>query len=129
MHSLEVSQLKNCADEVEKDRLNFGITCVRKLVKYQEVFIKHATDIARLKHEAASSKNVRKESLNVQGDSDVFIVTNATLLTMAGGKAEDDLIRDAVLVTRGGVIEYAGPASGNYYTPSNADTMNAQGGW
>ncbi|EKM83071.1 hypothetical protein AGABI1DRAFT_118462 [Agaricus bisporus var. burnettii JB137-S8] len=125
VHSLEVSQLKNCADEVRQDRLNFGIDCVKKLVKYQEVFIEHATDIARLKHEAASLK----ESVDIQGDSDVFVVTNATLLTMATGNAEDDLIHDAVLVTRGGVIEYAGPASGNYPIPAHANSINAQGGF
>lgn len=125
VHSLEVSQLKNCADEVRQDRLNFGIDCVKKLVKYQEVVIEHATDIARLKHEAASFK----ESVDKQGDSDVFVVTNATLLTMATGNAEDDLIHDAVLVTRGGVIEYAGPASENYPIPAHANSINAQGGW
>jgi hypothetical protein len=127
VHSLEVSQLKNCADEVEKDRLNFGIACVKKLVKYQEVFIEHATDIARLKHEAASLKGVRKESLDIQRVSDSFVITNATLLTMASGHVEDDLIRDAVLVTRGGVIDYAGPASG-IILPRDVDTINAQGG-
>lgn len=125
---MEVSKLKVCAEEIQQDRLNFGISCVNKLVRYQEVFVEHATDIARLRHEAALLKGIHKEWLNIQDDSDVLVITNATLLTMTTGNVKDDLIRNGVLVTRGGVIEYAGPASADFHVPARAQTIDAQGG-
>ncbi|KAF9441331.1 hypothetical protein P691DRAFT_766420 [Macrolepiota fuliginosa MF-IS2] len=129
LHSLEVSKLKACSPAIQQDRLNFGINCVHSLVDYQEVLIEHPTDITRLKQEAASLKGVHKEWLDLRDNSDVLVITNATIITMATGNVKGDLIEDGVLVTRGGVIEYAGPASSDVRIPVLAQSIDAQGGF
>jgi cytosine/adenosine deaminase-related metal-dependent hydrolase len=93
---------------------------VKKLVEFQEVIVSHSTDIARLKKDAAS---ISPSS----ADSDAFVVYNATLITMESGNINDDLIHDAVVVTRGGIIEFAGPSS-DATIPRNAASVNAHGG-
>lgn len=119
--------MKTCSSEVEEDRLNFGISCVNKLVDYQEVFIEHLTDIARLRQEATLLKGVHKEWLGLRDDSDVLVITNATILTMATGNPQNDLIENGVLITRGGVIESVGTAS-DIRVPVHAQTIDAQRG-
>lgn len=114
--------------EVERDRLNFGISCVHKLVNYQEVIIKHPTDIARLKQEAAALHGTHKAWLDLQDGSDTLVITNATVLTMETGEIGNDLIENGTLVTRGGVIQYVGPISQAFSIPARAQVIDAQGG-
>lgn len=118
MHSLEVSKLSKCASKIEHDTTHFGISCVKDLLEYQEVVVEHSTDIARLKSNAAG--------LNAQANSDVFVIFNATILTMETGDPKVDLIREGVLTIRGGVIESVG-ALGTL-VPSGVTAYNAQGG-
>jgi hypothetical protein len=56
----------------------------------------------------------------------VFVIFNATILTMETGDPEVDLIREGVLTIRGGVIESVG-ALGTL-VPSGVTAFNAQGG-
>ncbi|CAK5283098.1 unnamed protein product [Mycena citricolor] len=120
LHSLEVSKLDKCSSAIESDPLTFGISCVKGLLEYQEVVIEHSTDIARLKKEAAQS--------DAQGiNSDVFVIFNATILTMETGDLSKDLIRDGVVTIRGGVIESVGPAGS--FVASGATAIDAHGGY
>ncbi|KAJ7833499.1 hypothetical protein B0H13DRAFT_2428395 [Mycena leptocephala] len=119
LHSLEVSKLSKCASEIKHDTTHFGISCVKSLLEYQEVVVERSTDIARLKSDAAG--------LNAQANSDVFVIFNATILTMETGDPEVDLIREGVLTIRGGVIESVG-ALGTL-VPSGVTAFNAQGGY
>ncbi|KAJ7898463.1 hypothetical protein B0H13DRAFT_2520490 [Mycena leptocephala] len=111
LHSLEVSKLSKCASEIKHDTTHFGISCVKSLLEYQEVVVERSTDIARLKSDAR----------------DVFVIFNATILTMETGDPEVDLIREGVLTIRGGVIESVG-ALGTL-VPSGVTAFNAQGGY
>lgn len=113
---------------MKQDRLNFGISCVHKFVNYQEVLIEHSTDIARLKEEAAAKQGTHKEWLDLQDGSDVLVITNATILTMETGRIDSDIIRNGILFTRGGVIQYVGPTSNRFSIPALAQVINAQGG-
>ncbi|KAJ7043643.1 hypothetical protein C8F04DRAFT_1366688 [Mycena alexandri] len=119
LHSLEVSKLSKYASKIKQDTTHFGISCVKDLLEYQEVVVNYSTDIARLKHDAAG--------LNVQLNSDVFVIFNATILTMETGDPNVDLIREGVLTIRGGVIESVG-ALGSFI-PSGVTAFNAQGGY
>lgn len=125
---MEVSKLKQCALAIEQDRLDFGISCVHELVDHHEIVIEHSTDIARLKQEATSLQETRKELFDGQEDSDLLIIMNATILTMETGRLEDDLIKNGVLITRGGVIEHAGPILSNFSIPARAQVIDAQRG-
>ncbi|KAJ7623213.1 hypothetical protein FB45DRAFT_924921 [Roridomyces roridus] len=121
LHSLEVSKLSKCADEIRKDTTSFGISCVKGLLEYQEIVVKHSTDIARLKEDAASV-NAKAEN-----NSDVFVIFNATVLTMETGDLERDLVRQAVVTIHGGVIESISPLGS--LVPSGVAAFNAQGGY
>ncbi|KAJ7765443.1 hypothetical protein DFH07DRAFT_737741 [Mycena maculata] len=121
LHSLEVSKLSKCASQIKHDTTHFGISCVKNLLEYQEVVVEHSTDIARLKHDAAAVNAQANEN------SDVFVIFNATILTMETGDLELDLIEQGVLTIRGGVIESVG-ALGTL-VPSGVTAFNAQGGF
>jgi len=60
------------------------------MLYHQELVLKQPT------HVAQARKGV---------DPGLFVVYNATLLTMATGKVETDLLKDSVLVVDGGVIQ------------------------
>ncbi|KAG2020880.1 amidohydrolase, variant 3 [Coprinopsis cinerea AmutBmut pab1-1] len=120
LHSVEVYRLSRCATSIIQDKVNFGINCVKDLLYYQEVHVEHSTDIARLKKEASgfrpgiqtpASKDAEHEVSYTINDkdngaiTDLMIIFNATLLTMATGKQETDLIRGGILIVRGGVID------------------------
>ena len=121
LHSLEISKLEQCSSQIKSDQTTFGISCVKNLVEYQRIDIKHSTDIARLKKEAKQLSHI---ALN---NFDLVVITNATLLTMESGNPETDLIRNGILATRGGIIEYVGPSL-NYILPTGATAINAEGG-
>ncbi|KAJ7581528.1 hypothetical protein C8J56DRAFT_267327 [Mycena floridula] len=119
IHSLQVSRLQQCQAEINQDPLTFGVLCVSKLVDAQEVKFEHSTDIARLKTDAAS--------LAVE-NSDVTVIRNATLLTMATGTEELDLVREGAMVLRGGLIEFVGQDV-SVSVPAGATVINADGGF
>ena len=123
LHSLEIEKLKECAKDIHDDHLTFGIGCVKGLLEYKELVVTHSTDIARLKKEASSLTSSSVATTN----SDVLVLMNATLLTMHNGNVDEDLIRDAVLSVRGGVIDHTGPLDG-YIVPDGATVINVAGG-
>lgn len=90
-----------------------------------DVKVSYPTDIARLSQEAfaiAESQGTRSQNSNV------YAVTNATVLTMEKGNPSSDLLNDAVLVVRGGIIESVGH-SGEVVIPQGASVLNAGGGF
>ncbi|KAJ3981233.1 hypothetical protein F5890DRAFT_570495 [Lentinula detonsa] len=122
LHSLEISKLEKCSSAIKHDSNTFGISCVKSLVQYQEIVVEHPTDIARLKEQT--------QALSSSVNSDILIVFNATLVTMETGSLDEDLLHDAVLVIRGGVIEAVFSATGNsFVAPEGATLINANGGF
>ncbi|KAJ7224315.1 hypothetical protein GGX14DRAFT_649568 [Mycena pura] len=120
LHSLEISKLSKCASKIKHDHTNFGISCVKTLLEVQKIIVERSTDIARLKRDAA------EVSANATS-SDVFVIFNATILTMETGELEKDLIREGVITIRGGVIESVDTVG--TFVPSDLTTINAQGGF
>lgn len=112
-----MSELEQCEPSAREDHLTFGIHCFKHLVKVEEVVFEHTTDISRLKQDA---RNLH--------DSDVVVVSNATVLTMESGNVQDDLIRDGVLVVRGGIIECV-DARQRCQVPDDATVVDAKGGF
>ncbi|GLB35482.1 putative amidohydrolase family protein [Lyophyllum shimeji] len=117
LHSLETSNLRKCSAAIEADQINFGISCVKDLLEYQEVTVEHSTDTARLKRDADGHERV--------------VVYNATLLTMATGELRWDLVPGGILIARGGVIHAVGTlAQADSLIPGGTATViNAQGGF
>ncbi|KAJ7070752.1 hypothetical protein C8F01DRAFT_1107614 [Mycena amicta] len=120
LHSFEVSKLSKCKSAIRNDSVNFGIACVKNLLDVQEIVVSITTDIARLKQDAAT---VSAQAV----DSDVFVIFNATILTMETGDPEKDLIHEGVLTIRGGVIESVGRVGS--IVPPGLTALNAQGGF
>ena len=93
-----------CSKHVPKDSKDFGLECTKSRPKYQEVIVEYESDVSRLKKEAAAfaAQHYGEEGVK---NADFFVIANATLLTMEAGNVKSDVLRDAVLVTRGGEIE------------------------
>ncbi|KIP10290.1 hypothetical protein PHLGIDRAFT_115580 [Phlebiopsis gigantea 11061_1 CR5-6] len=126
LHTLEVSKLHKCKHEIAKDNLNFGISCTKGLLKWYDIKVEYATDVSRLKQEAAALHDAGDEEARMNADFLVF--TNATLLTMQSGNLHEDVLHDAVLVTRAGSIEaIVGISDG--VIPYGATVIDAQGGY
>ncbi|KAF5324764.1 hypothetical protein D9611_004184 [Ephemerocybe angulata] len=93
LHFIEISTIPRCSAAIRKDHRNFGISCVKDLLSYQEVIVKQPTHIAQA-----------FQGLGKQPEEGSFAVYNATLITMATRKLESDLVKESVLHIRGGVI-------------------------
>ncbi|KAJ8696814.1 hypothetical protein PTI98_006650 [Pleurotus ostreatus] len=135
LHSVEVSQIDKCAKAIKADPLTFGIDCVHRYVKFQEVVVEHSTDIARLKQEARqalASQTPPQTDLQDQNaadavdSADVLVIFNATLVTMETGNVASDVIYNGALVTRGGIIETAG-LTHDLVVPLGATVIDARG--
>jgi hypothetical protein len=114
LHSAQVSELSHCKSAAGHDSLNFGIECTNKLLNFEEVVVKHKTDIQRLKEDT--------------GGSALLVITNATLLTMHTN-TPDDIIRDGVMFVRDGVIEAIYGSEEDVVIPQSAAVIDAQGGF
>lgn len=125
LHSLEVSKLSKCSSEIDSDNTRFGIDCIKDLLDVQEIDVSYATDIARLSRDAFDE--ARAHGLDTQ-NADVYAITNATLLTMEQGELPHDLVNDATIVVRRGIIERVGHSS-NVAIPAGATLLNARGGF
>ncbi|KAJ7593461.1 hypothetical protein C8J56DRAFT_931144 [Mycena floridula] len=115
LHSVEVSKLDKCASAVKRDQDKFGIHCTKTLLDYQEIVVEHSTDISRLKKDAEDSGGM-------------MVIFNATVLTMETGDLNKDLIRDAVVVTRGGLIDSVGSLA-DIVIPEGVAAIDAHGGF
>lgn len=123
MHSLEVSKLDQCAKAIKEDVSTFGIACVKSLLEYQEVLVKHSTDINRLKKQVFAKYQVSQPDSQ---NADSLVIVNAKVLTMeVGGRHR--LITDGVLVSKSGVIESVGSAR-DVIVPDGSTIIDAQGG-
>ncbi|KAG6882453.1 hypothetical protein C0992_011629, partial [Termitomyces sp. T32_za158] len=115
LHSLEISELQKCSSAIDQDPVNFGISCVKDQIKYQEIVVEHPTDIARLKRDAEGRDQV--------------VIYNATLLTMETGQEQYDVIRGGQIIIRGGVITAVGlPGQDEDIPHASATAINAHGG-
>ncbi|KAF9531664.1 hypothetical protein CPB83DRAFT_848536 [Crepidotus variabilis] len=129
LHHLEVAQLSKCYNEIKRDNLTFGLSCVKRLVRYGKIDIEHTTDISRLKKEAA-------EVFSAQGGIDTFpsiadtvVIVNATILTMETGSQDKDLIHDGMLIVKGGVIKWVGKLNLGFIPMPGVTVINARGGF
>nr|VWO98440.1 Cytochrome P450 monooxygenase AKT7 (EC (AK-toxin biosynthesis protein 7) [Ganoderma boninense] len=131
LHYVDVSTLSVCAKAAQKDKVNFGIECTKSHPKYQEVVVEYASDIARLKEEAAAFAEAEYGKSAVEdanSGADFFVFANATLLTMSTGNIHNDILHDAVLVTRNGQIEAIAGVH-DYVIPYGATVLDAEGGY
>ena len=121
-----MSKLDVCSKAAQKDTKNFGLACTKTYPKYQEVVVEYESDISRLKKEARAfaAKQYGDEAV---ANADFFVIANATLLTMETVNVKDDILRDAVLVSRGGEIE-AIVGVHDAVIPYGATIIDAQGG-
>jgi hypothetical protein len=124
LHSLEVSQLARCSKEIQRDRSTYGISCVKSLVKFNRLDVEHSTDIFRVKKDASLMQNARKSSSH----SDLVVINNATILTMATGDLEQDLIRNGALIVQGGVITWLGKRIDDQTLLEGSTVINVNGG-
>lgn len=113
--------MKDCSTAIKKDQSTFGISCVRKLVEYQEIIVHHSTDISRLKQQSAALA-VGSNLAN----ADALVIINARILTMES-RPKSSLIPDGVLISRGGVIESVGDVH-SVMIPDGATVIDARGG-
>ena len=99
LHSVEVSSLRKCSSDIADDQLNYGISCTKKLLKYAEIVVSYPSEASRLKKDAAEA--LQTEDPAALANADYVVFTNATLLTMEYGNLQQDVLSDAILITRG----------------------------
>jgi hypothetical protein len=110
-----------CSNEIQQDRYTYGISCVKSLVKFHRLDVEHSTDIFRVKKEAAENPSNGR-------NSDLVIINNATILTMATGDLEKDLFRNGALIVQGGVITGVGKRIDDQKLLEGRTVINANGG-
>lgn len=125
LHSIEVSLLSKCSSEIAKDPLNLGISCTKHLLNFQEIVVEYPTDIHRLKKEASALHQLADDE--TRANADLLVIANATLLTMESGNLHNDVLRDAIIVTRAGEIE-AIVGANEAVIPYGATILDAAGG-
>ena len=122
---MKTSLLSRCSSEIAKDDLNFGISCTKKLLDYSEIVVKYPSAISRLKKEAADA--IQPADAEAWVNADFLVFTNATLLTMEYGNLREDILYDAILVSRGGQIEAIVGVS-DAVIPYGATVIDLEGG-
>lgn len=125
IHSIEVSKLSSCSSQIKKDPLDFGISCTKNLLHYQELIIEHSTDVHRLETDAKAASFHEDDAALTS--TDFLVIYNATLLTMENGGPRGDLLHDALLIVRNGKIN-AILGIQDAVIPYGAKTFDAQGG-
>jgi hypothetical protein len=128
LHSLEVSQLSKCSKQIQRDHSTYGISCVKSLVKFTRLDVEHTTDIFRLKKEAAEKPSLIQNASKQSSYSDLVIINNATILTMATGDLQQDLIQNGALIIQGGVITGIGKRIDDKSLLEGRTVINANGG-
>lgn len=123
---MDVAKVEACSNAIENDPIHFGISCTKRITHYQELVVEYPTDVSRLKKEAAQAASSYNSGRSPNQDDNFLVIFNATLLTMESGPRED-LLRDAVLVTRSGEIE-AIVGIGEFVASDGMKLLDAQGG-
>lgn len=121
-----MSKLDKCSTAIKEDPSTFGISCVKDLLEYQEIIVRHSTDISRLKRDA-SAFIMANGGTGTSANADVLVITNATLLTYNTGHLDADLVPNGILIIRGGVFESVTTIQ-NAVIPDGATVINAYGG-
>ena len=101
---------------------------MKSLVKFDRLDVKHSTDIFRLKQEAAKNANLMRNASDSSTHLDLVVINNATILTMATGHLEQDLVRNGALIVQGGVITAIGKQIDDQTLPEGSTVINANGG-
>ncbi|EPT06231.1 hypothetical protein FOMPIDRAFT_124868 [Fomitopsis schrenkii] len=122
LHWVDIADLDHCSSDVQRDPATFGIACTKRLPKFQEVIVEYPSDIRRLKTEAAAK--AAPEDVEAYANADYLVIANATLLTMETGD-HDDIVEDAIIVTRSGQIEAI--VGSQDALPYGATVFNAEG--
>ncbi|EJF62664.1 hypothetical protein DICSQDRAFT_57465 [Dichomitus squalens LYAD-421 SS1] len=127
LHHVDISKLSACVKAAQKDTVNFGVECTKSHPKYEEIVVEYPSDISRLKEEAAALAQAKYgDSKEANSNADFFILSNATLVTMSTGNIHNDILHDAVLVTRNGEIEAIAGVH-DFVAPYGATVLDAQG--
>ncbi|KZT44231.1 composite domain of metallo-dependent hydrolase [Sistotremastrum suecicum HHB10207 ss-3] len=128
LHSLEISKISKCDSFIANDTMFFGYECTTSLLEVQEIKVEYETDVERLKHEARGASGCLLGDKACLESSDVYVITNATLLTMDKGYLNGDYIVDGAVVIKGGVIDQVGPAV-TIDIPKGSTVVDAEGGY
>jgi hypothetical protein len=97
-------------------------------VKFNRLDVEHSTDIFRLKKEASENPKLMQNARKSSFHSDLVIINNATILTMATGDLKQDLIQNGALIVQGGVITGLGKRIDNQTLLDGGTVINANGG-
>lgn len=116
LHTLDVRKLGACSAAIRADAATRGIACVQRLVERAQLVVDYDSDPARQRREAGEGEN-----------ADVLVLTNATLVTMETGDLEGDVVRNGVIVMRGGTIRQVGKAA-DVDMPPGARVIDVAGG-
>jgi hypothetical protein len=92
-----------------------------------EIDVSYDTDVARLKREARAAASLRCQEETCLEESDTVIITNATILTLAGKSPKADTIENGTMVVKGGIITGLGRSS-TIKIPKGAFVIDAEGG-
>ena len=95
-------------------------------MKFDRLDVEHFTDIFRMKEEAAEEQSFMQRRSS--SHSDLVIINNATILTMATGDLEHDLIQNGALIVQGGVIRGIGKRIDDQTLLEGRTVINANGG-
>jgi hypothetical protein len=109
--------LNKCRSDIRQDKSTYGISCTKELLQFEEMQVEYQSDISRLKKEATSWFPHMPA---------LWVLLNATVMTMETGKLETDLIKGAVIVVLDGVIHSVSHGA-NAVIPPDATLIDAHG--
>ena len=122
LHSIKVADVQaKCASIIKKDGKRFGIECVKGLLGVQKLVVWYQTDISRLKRDISKS---------LEGDASNridLVVRNATIITMETGYEETDVLKEATLLLRNGLVHSI--VTGDVQVPNATKVIDASGGF
>ena len=104
-----MSRLQECSKAIRTDETTFGIDCVKKLLQIHELQVTYHSAVAPRESDG------------------VFVVKNATLVTMASGNEAEDVVHGGTIVVSGGTIRQVGK-DGQVDVPDGATVLDAEGG-
>ena len=127
LHYLELSSLSSCRSAISSDHVTHGYRCVNSLLKVKEIDISYDSEITRLVSDARKASGCSSGDAACMENADTIIFSNATILTMASGKPEQDLISNGVVIVKNGVIREVGKTEEIDIT-EGATLIDVQGG-
>jgi hypothetical protein len=134
LHSLELRKLEFCRRAIKADKSTFGIDCVRTLLDIQEISVTYQSENSRIKKAAYDAFNIERSLPAMYADSkfrensDILIIWNATVLTMASGEESRDVLHNGTIVIRNGLIAQILYKHPENLIPSGAKIIDVKGG-